>query len=198
MKIKNILIPFLALAVACGILFSVFMFTSPVRAKNIQSEHEKMMLLLLPGSESFILEPYTGSDSSVQSVHKAENGYVVEVRHAGYNGDVVMMVGVNNEGKVTGLVVRDMNETIGLGRNAMYDHEFLSQFLNVTGAVSIGQAADAFTGATEEADSSDVTAYADAVTGATVTSKTIARCINSAIAVVTGADATSAATSWGG
>ena len=38
----------------------------------------------------------------------------------------------------------------------------------------------------------------DALTGATVTSKAVVRCINSAVAYVTGADATTAATSWGG
>ena len=38
----------------------------------------------------------------------------------------------------------------------------------------------------------------DAITGATVTSKAIARSVNSAVAVVTGADAASAATTWGG
>ena len=38
----------------------------------------------------------------------------------------------------------------------------------------------------------------DAISGATVTSKAVARSVSSAIAAVTGADAVSAATSWGG
>ena len=38
----------------------------------------------------------------------------------------------------------------------------------------------------------------DAITGATVTSKTVQKCISSAVAVVTGADTTSTATTWGG
>ena len=38
----------------------------------------------------------------------------------------------------------------------------------------------------------------DAITGATVTSKAVARCVNSAVGYVTGADAVSAATTWGG
>ena len=179
MKIKNLLIPVLALALACAVLFVVYMLSSDLRAKNIQEEHVKMMRLLLPGSENFVYEPYTGEDETVLSVHKAENGYVVEVKRAGYVDDVTMMVGVNNDGKVTGLVVRDMNETIGLGRNAMYDHEFLMQFLNTSGDKKVGE---------------DV----DALSGATVTSKTVEKCIASAQAVVSGADVTSAATSWGG
>jgi len=38
----------------------------------------------------------------------------------------------------------------------------------------------------------------DAISGATVTSKAVARSINSAVAYVTGADVSSAATEWGG
>ena len=38
----------------------------------------------------------------------------------------------------------------------------------------------------------------DGITGATVTSKAIARCVNSAVGYVTGADVESGATSWGG
>ena len=147
-NIKNIVISLLALAVACAVVFSVSFFTSDLRKENIQKEHEYMMRLLLPGSESFELEPYAGNDESILSVHKAENGYVVETAHQGYNGTVVMMVGVNNDGFVTGLVVRDMNETMGLGQNALYDHEFLRQFLNTSGDAKIGETVDAITGAT--------------------------------------------------
>ena len=38
----------------------------------------------------------------------------------------------------------------------------------------------------------------DAMTGATVSSKAIARGVNSAVAFVTGADVSSSATEWGG
>ena len=57
--------------------------------------------------------------------------------------------------------------------------------------------ADAFSGATGEETTGEET-YVDAITGATVTSKAIARCVNSAVGYVTGADVESGATSWGG
>ncbi len=178
-KLNAILIPLLALVVSCVLVFSVAYFTSDLRRENIQKEHEYMMRLLLPGSEKFVIEPYAGNDEAVLSVHKAENGYVVETMHEGYNGKIVMMVGVNNEGFVTGLVVRDINETLTLGMNALTDHEFLSQFLNTSGDAKVGETVDA-------------------ITGATVTSKTIQKCVSSAVAVVTGADTSSTATTWGG
>ena len=179
MKLKNILVPALAIALTAVILFAVSAGLSDLRAANIQAEHIQMMQTVLPGSAEFTLEPYAGEDSNVRSVHKAENGFVVETVTKGYADEITVMVGVNNDGHVTGLVVRDMAETFGLGRNALTDADFLAQFLNTSGEAAVGE-------------------NVDAITGATVTSKAIARCINSAVAVVTGADATSAATSWGG
>ena len=197
---KNIFVPAIAIILAAALLLGVNLLTSGLRAENIQKEHVSMMQLLLPESESFVLEPYVGEDANIRSVHKAENGYVIETCVYGYAGDITMMVGVNNAGHVTGLVVRDMQETLGLGRNAMTDHVFLSQFLNTNGNVSIATGADAASFATSEETTADAgeTVEVDAITGATVTSKAIARSVNSAVAVVTGADAASAATSWGG
>ena len=98
-----------------------------------------------------------------------------------------------------GQLVAFPTETVyGLGANALNDHVFLAQFLNTAGDVAIGTAgADAFSGATAEAEG-EAEVYVDAITGATVTSKAIARSVNSAVGYVTGADASSAATSWGG
>ena len=190
----------IALTLAVLVLFGASFGLNGIAAKNAQEEHLWLMQTLLPGSENFVLEPYAGEDANIRSVHKAENGYVVETCVYGYAGDITMMIGVSNEGKVTGLVVRDMKETLGLGSNAMTDHVFLSQFLNTNGNVSIATASDAATFATTEetAAAEGDTVEVDAITGATVTSKAVARSVNSAVAVVTGADVASSATTWGG
>ena len=149
-----------------------------------------------------ILETYDGDDANIRSVHKAENGFVIETCTYGYAGEITMFVAVNNEGKVMGLVVQDMEETPGLGGKALTDYKFLCQFLNESGefaVASVGE--DAFSGATADAsaaDSTGETVDVDAITGATVTSKAVVRSVNSAIAFVTGADTDSGATSWGG
>lgn len=196
---KSIFVPVIAIILAAAVLLGVNMGTSALRAENIQKEHIAMMRQLLPGSENFVREPYVGEDANIRSVHKAENGYVVEAATYGYAGEITMMIGVNNDGRVTGLVVRDMKETLGLGRNAMTDHVFLAQFLNTNGNVSIAAKADAATFATTEETAAEGDAVeVDAITGATVTSKAVARCVNSAVAVVTGTDVASSATTWGG
>ena len=169
----------LAIFVAALILFGLSVGLGGVAEKNAETVELAMMQALLPGSEAFAEEPYTGDDANVRAVYKGEGGFVIETCTYGYADEITMMVGVSDKGEVTGLVVKDMHETFGLGGNALIDVDFLGQFLYGS-------------------DSFEVGTNVDAITGATVTSKAVARCVNSAVAVVTGADAESGATSWGG
>ena len=169
--VKSLLCVLLAAVLLFGLSFAL----KGVATKQAQAEHIRMMQTLLPGSTDFVVEPYTGEDANVRSVHKGETGFVVETSTYGYASEITLLVGVSNEGTVTGLVVKQMNETKGLGMQALTDWQFLRQYLKTTGDAQV-----------------------DAISGATVTTKAITRCVNSAVAVVTGADAESSATSWGG
>ena len=192
--------PIIALILAAVLLFGLCLGLDGVAVKNAEAYHLKLMQTLLPGSETFEVEPYAGEDANIRSVHKSDTGFVVETSTYGYAGDITMLVGVNNAGKVTGVVVQKAHETFGLGGKALTDHVFLSQFLNKTGSFEVATTGeDAFSGATAEAETAEGEAIGvDAITGATVTSKAVVRCVNSAVAYVTGADATTEATSWGG
>ena len=176
---KAVFLPLSAIVAAAAVLLGLSFGLKSVAAANAQKEHLKMMQTLLPGSTEFVAEPYSGEDANIRSVHKADNGFVIETAVQGYADENTMLVGVSKEGKVTGLVVRKMHATFGLGANALNDHAFLAQFLNTDGDAQIGEGVDA-------------------ISGATVTSKAIARSVNSAVAYVTGADIESGATSWGG
>ena len=195
---KKILISLSSVLLVAVVLFGATWALRDVAAANAQKEHIRLMQTILPGSETFTLEPYSGDDANIRSVHKGENGFVIETCTNGYAGEITMLIGVSNEGKVVGLRVLSMSETLGLGANALTDHEFLAQFLNTSGSVAIQTGGeDAFSGATGSSGG-DTETYVDGITGATVTSKAIARCVNSAVAYVTGADVESGATSWGG
>lgn len=189
----------LFILVAALVLFGASFALQGVAAKNAQDTHLWLMQTLLPGSQEFTLEAYAGEDANIRSVHKAENGFVIETVTRGYADDITMFIGVSKDGKVTGLVVYEAHETFGLGNEALTDHVFLSQFLNSEGTFAVATSgADAFSGATGAAESTGDTVDVDAITGATVTSKAIVRCVNSAVGYVTGADTSSSATSWGG
>ena len=176
---KGLCKPIIAIAAAAIILFAVSGILAPVAANNAAADLEQIMIQMLPGSTTFTQEEYTGEDTNITCVYKGQTGYVIGTTTAGYAGPIRMLIGVSDDGYVTGLQVRAMEETFGLGAEALSDWEFLAQFLRNEGDAEVGT-------------------NIDAITGATVTSKAIARSVNSAVGFVTGADVTTGATSWGG
>ena len=175
---RKLLIPVLSLVVAAALLLAGYNLLLPVQEQLHAQELQEKMETLLPGSTTFAQEEYTGEDANIQAVYKGENGYVILTATQGYVDTIQVLVGVSNDGKVTGLQVRSSRETAGLGGAALTDWQFLAQFLNTDGSAAVGETVDA-------------------LTGATVTSKAIARCVNSAVGFVTGADTSSGATAWG-
>ena len=190
----------ISIALCFAILFGASFALNETAQKNWNKDHLWLMQTILPGSTDFVKVSYDGEDANIRDIHKAENGFVIQTVTYGYAGEIVVSVAVNNDGFVTGIVVEEAHETYGLGSRILNDHVFLSQFLNGTGSFEVAtQGADAFSGATAEAETAEGEAIAvDGISGATVSSKAVVRCVNSAIAYVTGADAVSAATSWGG
>ena len=89
----------------------------------------------------------------------------------GYGGAIEIEVEVS-ESEIVNVHVNSNNETLGIGSRAID---------GLPAEMIAKQTADV-----------------DALSGATVTSKAIARSINSAVGFVTGADTSSSATSWGG
>ena len=176
---RKILVPILTILLAAVVLLGMYNGLLGLRQANAAKELQAKMETILPGSTTFTEEAYTGEDTNIHRVWKGETGYVVETITYGYAGNIRMLVGVCNEGNVTGLQVRDMEETYGLGGEALTNWEFLRQFLRTEGDAEVG-------------------VNVDAITGATVTSKAVTRSVNSAVGFVTGADTSSAATSWGG
>lgn len=177
MKIKSLLIPVITICLSAVVLFGAKTATAGTAQANYEAELNTLMLSLLPGSTSFTEEAYEGEDANIKAVYRADNGCVIMTSTYGYASDVVMLIGVDNDGDVKGLVVREMAETYGLGANALTDVDFLAQFLWTEGDAEIGT-------------------NVDAITGATVTSKAVTRSVNSAVGFMTGVDATTSATTW--
>ena len=179
MNWKQIWKPLLALVLAWGILAGLTAALEPTRAAKQQEHDEMVMGYLLMDSETFTEEAYSGEDTAITAVYKGETGYVVETTVDGYADKLTLWVGVKNDGYVTGITVRDLDETYGLGRETASDVDFLLQYLRNTGDAAVGE-------------------NIDAVTGATVSSRAVAKAVNSAVGFVTGADVSSGATEWGG
>ncbi len=196
---KKLLITLAVLLLIPALLFGCALALDGVARERAQREHIWLMETLLPGGEDFVLVPTNGEDEIIHSVHKCTAGYIVETVTQGYADEVRTVIALDNDGHVMGLVVLDAHETPGLGGRILSDHAFLSQFLGKSGTFTVGAAAnDAFSGATGETPSAGEEIAVDAISGATVSSKAVARCVSAAVAYVTGADIGSSATAWGG
>ena len=179
MKLHGILKTVLVMVISAGILLGAKALLSETAEKQVEQERLATMAQLLPGGETFTFEEYTGEDTNISAVYKSESGYVVEASVEGYADNIVLWIGVENRGIVTGVTVRGIAETAGLGKRALRDEAFLSQYLGTMGDAELG---------------SEI----DSLSGATVSSKAITKGVNSAVGFVTGADVTTSATEWGG
>ena len=179
MKLHGILKTVLVMVISAGILLGAKALLSGTAEKQAEQERLATMAQLLPGGETFTFEEYTGEDTNISAVYKSESGYVVEASVEGYADNIVLWIGVENRGIVTGVTVRGIAETAGLGKRALRDEAFLSQYLGTMGDAELG---------------SEI----DSLSGATVSSKAITKGVNSAVGFVTGADVTTSATEWGG
>ena len=175
---KSIMKPVIAIVAAALILLGFKAGLANMAEANAAKELNEMLATILPGDTEFTEEAYDGEDEAILAVYKGTTGFVVNTVAYGYAGNIEMLVGVSNDGTVTGLVVRDLSETYGLGANALTDTDYLAQYLETAGDAEVGN-------------------NIDGITGATVTSKAVTRAVNSAVAYVTGADTTSSATTWG-
>ena len=163
-------------AAACCVLAALNLFLGPAAHARAEAERLETMRLLTHG-ETFT--PAETSDDIVRAAWRTERGWLLETVTRGYAGDITLWVGVSDAGAVTGLCAREMHETPGLGQRAFTEGAFLDQMIGRTGGVEAG-------------------VNADAITGATVTSRALAKAVNAACGFVTGVDTETAATTWEG
>lgn len=102
-------------------------------------------------------------------------GHVMNVISAeGYGGDIIVSVGLDLEGRITGVYILSLSETPGLGMNAT-SPDFLSQFSdkNVEAFHSVKMSKAELTADEQIA----------AISGATITTNAVVNLVNSAKAV---------------
>ena len=94
------------------------------------------------------------TDSKMDSVYAAKQkgetvGYVLQTTVTGYGGPIEIVMGIDNNGKITGISVGGSNfaETAGLGARTRTP-EFTDQFIGLSEAPILKQNVDAISGAT--------------------------------------------------
>ena len=144
--------PSLVLGCICltvALLLSVInMFTAPVIADRENALANEALSEVLPGGSNFqnITEEHRANlPESIIEAYSADGGFVFRASGAGRNGAIVMMVGVDAEGKITGTKIISESESKGYketiysrveGTNGEYTGQTLETFSPVLQAGS--------------------------------------------------------------
>ena len=145
---KDILRPAIILLVICGVAAGLLGVVADVTAGPIAYQNElttkNALTEVFPDGKSFdSIEMTDGlKTGTVASAYEAKDdagsviGYVIEVTPSGFGGTIDTMVGVDLEGKVTGISILSMSESPGLGANASQEN-FRSQFIGLSSPVAV-------------------------------------------------------------
>jgi electron transport complex protein RnfG len=160
--------------VVAGLLAVVNRVTAPVISAATKAKTQAAIEQVLPGGYETELTDFSDETGLVSKVYKGENGYALEVNPIGFDNTICMMVGVNAEGKVSGISIISHTESAGLGAVAASGNSagraFREQFVGASGAVSVNK------------DGGQI----DAITNATITSRAVCDGVNAALACVAG------------
>lgn len=162
-----------AVVAATGaMVFGVHMATelSAVQANNRQEQ--KLLSRVMPAAVFSSEAPYRVNGAlSIQAGYNSANehiGYCVEVQSQGFGGVITLVVGVDLDGKVTGVAVTDHKETISVVDRVLSQGNLI-RYVGRSGTI-------------RNSGENSV----EAVSGATATSRAITEGVNRALAIVAG------------
>ena len=178
--LKLTFVLFLICAIVAAVLGGVNELTGD-RIAQLQAEKTAAAYGAVLEYESYTpldVQPYTitanGQKIKINSIAEASNGkgYVVEATFSGAQGNITMVVGVNKAGKCTGISITEHSETSGLGANAASSAEvgvnFRAQFKGQDASIALAR------------DGGRI----DALSGATITSRSVTNATLAAIMAV--------------
>lgn len=156
-------------AIIAGLVSFVYAVTNDTYAENIKGTKEEAVGRIFKGTATRL--PYQEIQktdaATVSAVFEGETllGYCVEVKSAGFGGDIELMVGYLADGSILGVDIVSHSETPGLGSKSA-DAGYLSAYKGQSGELVANE---------------DI----DMISGASVTSKAVLAGVNSATAALT-------------
>ncbi len=147
---------------------AVYFATEFATVQQSMAADQALLEQVMPDATVIAESPYRSADAVAISAAYNDSelvGYCIEVQVAGFGGSMDMVVGVDVNGRVTGISILSHNETQNMGTNALTE-DYFKQFVGKSGTITT-------TGSNA----------VDAVSGATSTSKAVLEGINKALAV---------------
>lgn len=175
--IKISLILFLITAISALLLAFVNEKTAPLIAENSEKKTQEALKGVMSAAEKFEMvdNEFNVEDCTIDRVYKAKDssgkvvGVCTIIETKGYESGLKSAVGVDADGKVTGVEIISHKETPGLGANAEKE-EFRSQYVGKPGKISVVKS---------NADKNEI----NAISGATMTSNGVTRSVNGAVEI---------------
>lgn len=167
---KTTIAPALVLVIICLVITAALAGTygvaNPIIEQNAQKTADEARAKVLPSGDSFT--QYDGKlVEGVTECYFADNksGMAVTATYKSFGGTLTAMVGVDQDGKITGVTVTEHADTPGLGTKAMTE-EYLAQY-----------------GGVDTAGESNIKndANIDQIVGATISSNAVYQCVSEAL-----------------
>lgn len=169
---KENIVPAVVLVIICLVVTAALAFThsvaSPIIADNEKQTADAARAQVLPEGDGFTL--YEGElADGVTECYTADNGTGIAVTstYGSFGGTLTSMVGIDKDGKITGVTVTGHADTPGLGTKAM-EVDYLADNYNGLDSADAGSIKD--------------DANVDAITGATISSNAVYQCVKEALA----------------
>ena len=172
--LKLAIVLFLVCAIAAGALGFVNNLTAPIIFAQAQAKTAAAFASVMQADGYEEIEFDKDGFPTVVTIHRATNGagHVVTSTFSGAQGNITLACGVDPDFKCTGISVIEHSETSGLGANAASTAEvgvkFRAQFVGQDESIALSNAGGSI----------------DALTGATITSRSIAGAVAESIRVV--------------
>ena len=147
---KDFVMPIVVLTVICLVITAALAitnsFTEPVIAAAAAQRAEAARIEIIPEAEGFEAVEAAGLPGTVSEVYRTTNdcGYIFMLTTIGYGGEMELICGIDNEGRIISVKTLKHGETKGMGSKTT-EEPFRSQFVGKDASL---EGVDAITGAT--------------------------------------------------
>ena len=172
-RIKMLLIMTLFACVSGGVLSLVYLFSAPLIEANMLEEERRSIFEVVPDTESYEARSENGvAFFECMDTSGTVNGYALPAQGNGYQGVIKIMIGLTPDlSEITGISVLEQVETPGLG-GRIGEAVFQEQFRGVQTEPAVGYVKN---------QKPDRETDIQAVTGATISSRSVVNIINRSV-----------------
>lgn len=125
-----------AVCITAAIVLSlVYNITRPIISQQAEREQKYALERVVPGADTYNKKVYSKGDYYECLAVERKIGYALFAQGKGYSGDISMLLGIDEKGKILGVEILHQSETPGLGARCIEVKRgqsrpwFLAQFI---------------------------------------------------------------------